>query len=152
MAESGEHAVQFKFDAVHTKRFVVFEHAPNVDPDDLAFLYTVGIDVGPTRSKATVTVRVEVVTDDTEEVLVEMATTTVFAIRGLPGSDTGGPVPLPRDLMRTLTSLAVSTTRGILVERTANTDFGAVILPPFDPVSFFQANDATEAPSTSALT
>lgn len=153
MPDVGKHSVQFKFDAVHTRRFQVFEPFEGVSHDNLAFLYTIEVESNQARSHAVVTVEVEVVTADREEeVLVEIATTTTFAIRGLDGDDSDSPVPLPRDLMMTFTSLAVSTTRGILVERTANTELGTVILPPFDPVAFFDANHESSASAAPSVT
>jgi len=152
MTQKDRKSIQLKFESVRTRRFEVFEPAEQISPDDLAFLYTIEVESDQTRSNAIVTVQVKVVTDDPEEeILAEVATTTIFAIRGLDNGNSESSAPLPQDLMMTLTSLAVSTTRGILVERTANTELGTVILPPFDPVAFFDANDepAAAAPSMS---
>lgn len=92
--------------------------------------------VDPNEERIKVRTRIKAVWEGhpEDDPFLELETETTYDVLGLTSlAHDDGEVQIPFDFLLTVFSIAISTTRGILLEKTADTGVGRMILPPIDP-------------------
>lgn len=129
--------LQFRIASIRTARYTFSDLESNTEAvGDYGFRAQATMTVDPKEERIEVRTRIKATWEDSSEddPFLELETETVYDVLGLtslPHDD--GEVQIPSDFLVTLLSIAISTTRGILLEKTADTGVGRMILPPIDP-------------------